>query len=487
MKDNFSILKSKKNEIVLYGLIFTIFVAIGLWLYFDLARARERILRDRSQIALEQSKFMSQWLRTLFLSSDYVLRDVREKVNPTDLAQATPEKIEQINSWLGEKVATVSGLSGIGIYDSNLIYRADNIPEIIGFRTNQKMPSDQSDDKVSFQYMPMEKSANKRPTILLNRASFSKNGKIVGGVVAAIDLMFAQEWIQSFKIGDNDVLALVDEEGTLLARNPKLPEDHAKKTSVFQEQFKNYSTLSSVSFISESSIDGINRIYGITKMEELPLIIVVGYDLNNALEEWSHRAWQILCGLIVLMGVALFALWSYIKNLRHGEVLLKLATIDSLTGIPNRRVLFETGIQEVNRIKRYGGYLSILLLDIDHFKKVNDTYGHSSGDRVIQVMAQTISSCLRNIDMVGRIGGEEFVVLLMETGKNEALLVAERIRLAIQDTNKATNDDGYSIRFTASIGLVDVVAGETFKDALDRADEALYRAKESGRNQIIVS
>ena len=250
MKNNFSILNRKKNKIALYGLIFAVILGIGLWLYFDLISERNRIISDRSQIAIEQSKFMSQWLRTLFLSSDYVLRDVREKVNPTDLEHATPEKITQINAWLGEKAATVPGLSGIGIYDSNLIYRADNVPQIIGFRTNLKMPSGQSDDKVSFQYMPVEKSANKQPTILLNRVSFSKDGKIMGGVVAAVDPRIAQEWIQSFKIGNKDVLALVDEEGTLLARNPAMPEDHTKKISVFQEQFKKYSTLSSVSFIS---------------------------------------------------------------------------------------------------------------------------------------------------------------------------------------------------------------------------------------------
>ena len=167
--------------------------------------------------------------------------------------------------------------------------------------------------------------------------------------------------------------------------------------------------------------------------------------------------------------------------------MFKLATIDSLTGIPNRRFLFETGMQEVNRINRYGGCLSILILDIDHFKKVNDTWGHSSGDRVIQVMAQTISNCLRNIDMVGRIGGEEFVILLLETDKDKALFVAERVRLALQNTTKATNDDGKSIHFTASIGLVTVIVGETFQDALGRADSALYKAKESGRNRVVVS
>lgn len=335
--------------------------------------------------------------------------------------------------------------------------------------------------------MSKEKSANKRPTILLNRWIFSQDGEVVGGLVAAIDLNFAQNWIQSFNVSSTDVLALMDEEGILLARNPTMSEDLGKKIDLFQERFKSYKTSGKVSFISLSPVDGINRIYGITKMEELPIILVVGYDLNNVLEEWQHRAWQISCGFIVLIGVALLAIRAYIKSLLRGEELLKLATIDSLTGISNRRLLFETGTQEVNRINRYGGGLSILILDIDYFKKVNDTWGHSSGDRVIQVMVRTISNCIRNTDMIGRIGGEEFVVLLPETDKDEALFIAERIRAAVQDTTDATADDGSSIRFTVSIGLVVVNVRETFEDALGRADKGLYKAKESGRNRVVIS
>ncbi len=489
MKNNLHIANRKRIEIVAYGLLFAILIGGALWLCFDLVRERNRIIDDRTQIAIEKSKFMSQWLRNIFLSSDYVLRDVREKVKPNDLIHAKPEEIERLCTWLGEKAATVPGLYGVAIYDSNLIYRAGNERRIIGYHSNQKVPTSRTDkieDKIRLQYMPTEKSATKRPTILLYRWIFSQDGQFMGGSSAAVYPDFAQHWIQAFKIGPNDVLALMDEEGTLLALNPATPEALGKKTNFLQEQSNNSKTSGRASAISLSSFDGVKRIYGITRMEELPIVLVVGYDLNNTLEGWRHRAWQISCGFIVLIGLALFAMRAYIKSLHQGEELLKLATTDGLTGISNRRVLFEAGEREAARINRYGGALSMLILDIDHFKKINDTWGHSSGDRVIKVMAQTISTCIRNQDMVGRIGGEEFVVLLPETGQDGALVIAERVRMAIQDTTEATADNGSIVRFTVSIGLSTVVDGETFQGALDRADKGLYKAKEGGRNMVVI-
>lgn len=315
-----------KTEIGVYALLLTILSVGALWICFDLVRERERIIGDRTQIVIEKSKFMSQWLRTVFLSSDYVLRDVRDKVNLNELTQATPEKIKQINAWLGEKVKTVPGLLAIGIYDSNRIYRADNLPEIIGFRTNLNIPTDQIDDKATFTYMPIEKSANKKPMILLSRGIFSQDGKGMGGIVGATNLEFTQRWIQSFDVSHNDILFLMDENGTLLARNPSIPETLGKKQNLYQELYSSFKIFGNSGSISSSQIDGVNRIYGITRMEELPIILVAGYDLNTILKEWRHRAWQMSCGFIALMFLAFFATRAYMKSLRQGRELLVLAT-----------------------------------------------------------------------------------------------------------------------------------------------------------------
>lgn len=315
-----------KIEISVYGALLALLIGGSLWLFFDLSRERERIVSSRTQIAIEKSKFMSQWLRNVFLSSDYVLRDVREKVNPNELKHASPEKNKQMNTWLGEKAKTVSGLLAIGIYDSNHIYRADNIPAIIGFRSNLKTPPSKRDDKVSFTYMPVEKSANKKPTILISRGIFSQDGKDIGGISGAIDLDLTQGWLQSFYVGPRDILLLLDEDGTMLAQNPAQPDVLGRKINLFQEHFKNFKASGSSISLTSSHLDGVDRIYGITRMEELPIVLVVGYATDDTLMEWRHRAWQISCGFIALMILALFAVRAYMKSLRQGKELLILAT-----------------------------------------------------------------------------------------------------------------------------------------------------------------
>lgn len=124
------------------------------------------------------------------------------------------------------------------------------------------------------------------------------------------------------------------------------------------------------------------------------------------------------------------------------------------------------------------------MLDIDNFKSINDRFGHAAGDRVIRSVADGIREQLRQTDVAGRLGGEEFAVLLPETSRDDATAIAERIRTAI-DIRAVTHERG-DIPFTVSVGVADLQPGGTLADLLVRADEALYRAKRSGRNRVVV-
>lgn len=161
------------------------------------------------------------------------------------------------------------------------------------------------------------------------------------------------------------------------------------------------------------------------------------------------------------------------------------ARTDVLTGLTNRRHFFELAEKELARAKRHGGRLSVLMLDVDHFKLFNDTYGHHVGDRVLQKLSEVCVHTLRTIDMPGRIGGEEFAVLLPETQGDQALEVAERLRLAIADATVPLEQSDASVHFTVSIGVTSFVATDIqMDDMLKRADTALYTAKNAGRNQV---
>jgi len=168
------------------------------------------------------------------------------------------------------------------------------------------------------------------------------------------------------------------------------------------------------------------------------------------------------------------------------RALEKLAQIDELTGLANRRHFMLMAEQELSRMVRYGGVLSVLMMDIDHFKQVNDTYGHHTGDLVLRELGRLCRDTLRDVDFVGRIGGEEFAVMLPQTNGTRALEVAERLRQAIERA-EVPLERGLPLHFTLSIGVTTMCDGNANIDSLlDQADKALYRAKRGGRNRVCV-
>lgn len=178
-----------------------------------------------------------------------------------------------------------------------------------------------------------------------------------------------------------------------------------------------------------------------------------------------------------------------IKNLqddlkRTNELLLELSNTDHLTGLFNRRYLMEVLDKEIQRSSRKGGQLSILILDIDHFKNVNDTYGHLQGDAVLQKVALQLQKELRNYDIAARYGGEEFIAVLPDATLSEAAFVAERIRASIQSSKFNGALSQLSLTVSLGVALYTLEDGITIDGFIKRADDALYRAKANGRNRV---
>jgi two-component system cell cycle response regulator len=164
----------------------------------------------------------------------------------------------------------------------------------------------------------------------------------------------------------------------------------------------------------------------------------------------------------------------------------RLAAIDGLTGLTNRRAFVEAMSREVARCERYGHPLTFLMVDVDHFKAVNDTFGHAAGDRVLVAVAGALKHELRSCDVVARWGGEEFVVALTSTDGTGGNAAAERIRSAVEALFMRT-ESGELVTATVSVGVGARAAGESLDMVLERADRALYAAKELGRNRVEVS
>lgn len=164
------------------------------------------------------------------------------------------------------------------------------------------------------------------------------------------------------------------------------------------------------------------------------------------------------------------------------EQLNLLATTDELTGIFNRRRFMETAESEFARAARYNNPLSLIVFDIDYFKRINDSLGHAAGDEALKTVARLVTSKLRGTDVLARIGGEEFAILLPETALGWAQLVADRCRLAIERAALAWEDRMFTL--TASFGVAELQPGEALPEFIERADKAIYKAKQGGRNRV---
>ncbi len=186
-----------------------------------------------------------------------------------------------------------------------------------------------------------------------------------------------------------------------------------------------------------------------------------------------------------------FALVSDVTELKIAQMELEqrvkdldiLAATDPLTGIANRRRFLSRAEEETQRAKRYNQPLTFLMLDLDHFKTINDTYGHDIGDQVLKAVATALAVVMRNTDLIGRLGGEEFGALLVQTGLDEAKPAADRLRQALHEVG--ISSQGEPIKITASIGLAQYSKGDDgLQGLMKRADEALYRAKQTGRDKV---
>lgn len=165
----------------------------------------------------------------------------------------------------------------------------------------------------------------------------------------------------------------------------------------------------------------------------------------------------------------------------------RLARHDELTGLFNRRELLERLGQEMIRAHRYGNRLSLLMIDLDHFKRVNDTYGHIMGDLVLSTVSGVIRKVTRNSDIPGRLGGEEFCVVIPETGLEDARVLAERLRKRVsEEVYCGSGQEEFHV--TCSIGIADIDAScQGVNDFIEKADRALYSAKHCGRNQVVLA
>jgi len=227
-------------------------------------------------------------------------------------------------------------------------------------------------------------------------------------------------------------------------------------------------------------LDSVTRLEGLKSELLVPIIAknllkgVLLLGASKATLGYQPEDMEFLSGLINMANVAL-----------ENSYLHTLSITDSLTKAYLRRYFLFRAEEEIKRIKRYGGGISLLMIDLDFFKKVNDTYGHQAGDRVLIEFVEIVKGVSRATDIIARYGGEEFAIIAMETSKEGALIYAERIRSIVE--KHAFNIGDREIKITCSIGISNFPADSgSMTELIKNSDDALYQAKESGRNRIVV-
>ena len=307
-------------------------------------------------------------------------------------------------------------------------------------------------------------------------------------IFAAIENRVLTQSFEDARTHPNGSIIVAHKDGTVLFRSPD--EKTTGKSMNNSELWKRGLSVAPDGMyqVKEGVLDGRPRIVAYNTVPDYPLVIIASSATDEVLEEWRGKIFVLLGLGAIVSFCCLLVLWRLRLSVSHLDGMRQkfeeLANTDDLTQIPSRRCFVRQSESEIERSLRYKRPLSLLLYDIDHFKTVNDSCGHEMGDRMLKAITEAVAQELRATDMQGRLGGEEFGVLLPETSKAEAFEVAERLRKRVEDLVVQDRDDR-KIHVTVSIGVSELPShGETFDQLMSRADDALYQAKESGRNRV---
>ncbi|WP_322086441.1 sensor domain-containing diguanylate cyclase [Burkholderia sp. BCC1999] len=326
-------------------------------------------------------------------------------------------------------------------------------------------------------------------TIALSRRITLSDGSFGGIVVGTLSVDYFRALLDGLAVGRHGSAAIVEDNGTLVSRLPydtRVVGLDLRDSPLFIESQRSRNG----ELTGTGAIDGVRRIYVYKHLAGLPLVVDVAPAEIDIYASWHHRAVWTVVLMCLFTGFIAWGSLALSRELKRRQVaeskLYRLAHTDSLTGLDNRGTFDTVLAKETQRAARSGRPLSVLFVDVDHFKAFNDFYGHPAGDDVLRRVAQSASGCLRrNSDHVARYGGEEFVVTLPDTDARGAATVAEGIRHAIAELGIEHVKSPYGC-VTASIGTATTADGRmNAATLLRRADEALYRAKSGGRNRVL--
>lgn len=347
-------------------------------------------------------------------------------------------------------------------------------------------------DRRAYVSGPIRSRSNNLWVIEVSRRLDHADGRFAGVAVAQISLAYFEQTYSNVDVGRLGVIDLVRDNSTILVRVPRgnAPVGaNLAASEIFAGSLKyQYAGFE----VNDSVVDGIRRLHAFRRLDRYPLVVIVGLAERDVLAEWEADVWRnafatlTIVGLIAALGSVLSAQLDHRKTAE--DTLARLALIDGLTAIANRRQFDSVLDREWSGAVRKRAWLALLMIDADHFKGFNDKYGHQRGDDVLIAIAATIVANIRPNDQGARYGGEEFAVVLPGSDLASAYKVAERIRTAIAEQRLPYAGSARDI-VTISVGVASVlpaIAGQA-STLVAAADLALYEAKRLGRDRSVTA
>lgn len=332
----------------------------------------------------------------------------------------------------------------------------------------------------------------------VSRRLDAPDGSFAGVLLGTIKVAYFVEYYGAFRIDDRGAIVLALRDGTILVRRPFDPAVIGQSL-IESEIFAHFLPLASEGVAEvKAVVDGTYRLYGYRALSSYPLVVEAGLSRQSFVAPWREDL--IKTGLVLLMliaglaGFGALVLAQLRRRMRVEEeigrahqAMRDMALSDSLTGIANRRRLDQTLPEEIKRARRNGGTLALVMLDVDHFKRYNDTYGHAAGDECLRQVAAVIQAHLkRPADLAVRYGGEEFIVLLPDTDLAGACHLTDAILQAIRELRISHSGHAVGV-VTASAGATCSTPARqacTSEAMIEAADRLLYDAKREGRNRL---
>ncbi|MBU3013670.1 GGDEF domain-containing protein [Poseidonibacter lekithochrous] len=467
-----------KKRFVTYYILFNILVASFFCIYLYIS------YNQKKSLVLEHTKLtsllVSEWIKGAFNASDYVLRDIIDRVPTSALKYPATDLLEhdKISKLIDKKRNTLAHSNGVGLNDENCIIT--HSPSIVGFNASKRewcyepMHNPKMETYVSNMFI-----SNINQMMVIQVRKFPNNKGLAG---IGVNLSFFSQWLKKVNIGKYGVIAIADNNLKLLSRQPSLPLALGKEVN--SSIVRNFISLNKkqYSYSNISPIDNENRLYSVQKVDNLPFIVVVGEAHRDWLNSWYKELYiSILITLLVWI-MAWIILKHYTRILKQKSELEKLSVTDQLTKLYNRHKLHEVLQNEFYRAERINYSFGVIILDIDNFKLINDTYGHNIGDNILQELAMLLKKNIRVSDTLGRWGGEEFLIIVPQGDTKSKQILAEKLRIIIEKHIFPTVTN-----ITASFGISVYNKGDDIDSLIKKADDALYEVKENGRNQVRIT